>query len=86
MLNLQCHLLNQVGNNTKTVKAFYSQRIGWLDGITDAIDVKLGKLRGEGQGDLACCSPWGCKESDMPGQLSNKKALQMTMKGNLLFI
>ena len=45
MLNLQCHLLNQVGNNTKTVKAFYSQRIGWLDGITDAIDVKLGKLR-----------------------------------------
>ena len=45
MLNLQCHLLNQVGNNTKTVNAFYSQRIGWLDGITDAIDVKLGKLR-----------------------------------------
>ena len=20
---------------------------------------------GEGQGSLACCSPWGCKESDM---------------------
>ena len=20
---------------------------------------------GEGQGGLACCSPWGCKESDM---------------------
>ena len=19
----------------------------------------------EGQGDLECCSPWGCKESDM---------------------
>ena len=44
MLNLQCHLLNQVGNNTKTVKAFYSQRMGWLDGITGAIDLNLGKL------------------------------------------
>ena len=20
---------------------------------------------GKGQGSLACCSPWGCKESDM---------------------
>ena len=44
MLNLQCHLLNQVRNNTKTVKAFYSQRMGWLDGITGAIDMNLGKL------------------------------------------
>ena len=26
---------------------------------------------GEGQGGLACCSPWGCKELDMTGQLNN---------------
>ena len=26
---------------------------------------------GEGQGSLACCSPWGCKELDMTGQLNN---------------
>ena len=26
---------------------------------------------GEGQGGLACCSPWGCKESDTTGQLNN---------------
>ena len=26
---------------------------------------------GEGQGRLACCSPWGHKESDMSGQLNN---------------
>ena len=25
----------------------------------------------EGKGDLACCSPWGCKESDMTGRLNN---------------
>ena len=26
---------------------------------------------GKGQGSLACCSPWGCKELDMTGQLNN---------------
>ena len=25
----------------------------------------------EGQGSLACCGPWGCKESDMTEQLNN---------------
>ena len=27
---------------------------------------------GEGQGSLACCSPWGGKESDTTEQLNNK--------------
>ena len=27
---------------------------------------------GEGQGNLACCSPWGYKESDMNKHLNNK--------------
>ena len=26
---------------------------------------------GEGQGSLACCSPWGCKESDTTEPLNN---------------
>ena len=30
---------------------------------------------GEGQGNLACCSPWGHKESDMTEGLSNNKQL-----------
>ena len=42
-------------------------RMRWLDGITDAMDMILSRLRGvgDGQGGLACCSPWGCKELDM---------------------
>ena len=27
---------------------------------------------GEGQGSLACCHSWGCKELDMTEQLNNK--------------
>ena len=30
---------------------------------------------GEGQGSLACCSPWGCKGSDTTEQLNNKMAM-----------
>ena len=44
------------------------QRMRWLDCITDAISMNLGKLGdGEGQGGQVCCSPWGCKESDTTG-------------------
>ena len=41
------------------------QRMRWLDGITDSMDMSLSKLwelvRDRG---LACCSPWGLKDSD----------------------
>ena len=34
----------------------------------------------EGQGSLACCSPWGCKESDMMEQLNNNNWFQNLFK------
>ena len=43
------------------------QRMRWLDGITDSMDMGLGGLRElvmDREG-LVCCSSWGRKESDM---------------------
>ena len=44
----------------------WRQRMRWLDNIIDSMDISLSKLREmvKGKGRLACCSPWGHKESD----------------------
>ena len=44
------------------------QRMRWLDGITDLMDMSLGELRE--YGGLACCDSWGCKESDTTERLN----------------
>ena len=49
------------------------QKMRWLDGITDLMDMSLSKLRElvmDRQGGLACCDSWGHKESDMTEQLN----------------
>ena len=47
------------------------QRMRWLDGITDSMDMGWVDLAvGDGQGGLACCSSWGPKESDTTEQLN----------------
>ena len=46
------------------------QKMRSLDIITDSMDMNLSKFQeigaqaDDGQGSLACCSPWGRKESD----------------------
>ena len=43
----------------------------WLDGITDLMVVSLSKLQElMTDGGLACCSPWGRKESDRTEHLN----------------
>ena len=50
------------------------QRMRWLDGITDSMDVSLSELRElvDGQGGLACCDSWGRKELDTTEQLNSQ--------------
>ena len=53
----------------------------WLNGITVSMDMSFSKLRvGYGQGSLECCSPCGCKESDMTEQL---KELSVSVSVNV---
>ena len=84
MLNLKLqsfgHLMQRADSFEKTLmlgkiegrRRRGRQRMRWLDGITDSMDMNLGRLPrvGDGQGGLACCSPWGRKESDTTEQLN----------------
>ena len=45
------------------------QRMRWLDDITNTVDMGLQELC-DGQGGLACCGSWGCKELDTTEQLN----------------
>ena len=47
------------------------QRMRWLDGITNSWhEFEWTPGVGDGQGGLACCSPWGRKESDTTERLN----------------
>ena len=51
------------------------EMVGWHHRLNECeFEQALGD--GEGQGNLACCSPWGPKESDTTEQLNNN-----TIKG-----
>ena len=46
------------------------QRMRWLDGITDSMDVSLSELRAlVMEGGLVCCDSWGHKESNTTERL-----------------
>ena len=73
------HLMRRVDSLEKTLmlggirgrRRRGQQRMRWLDGITDSMDMSLSKLGGgDGQGGLACCDSWGLKESNMTERLN----------------
>ena len=52
---------------------------GWMMSLTQWTWVRQGPEDGERQGSLACCSPWGRKESDSTYQLNNKFLILSTV-------
>ena len=74
------HLMGKINSLEKTLmlgkieggRRRGQQRMRWLNGITNSMYMSLSKLEGvgDGQGGLACCSPWGLKESDMTQRLN----------------
>ena len=82
-LKLQCfgHLMRRAESFEKTLmlgkieggRSRGWERMRWLDGITDSMDMSFSKLQEMVMDrDLACCSQCGHKESDVTEQLTNK--------------
>ena len=55
------------------------EMVGWHHQL-DGHEFEQAQEVGDGQGGLACCSPWGCKESDTTDQLKLFQFLDSVLK------
>ena len=61
------------------------EMVGWhhrLDGYEFEQDPGVG----DGQGSLACCSPWGCKESGTTEELNNKEGTALSLESSNVYV
>ena len=56
------------------------EMIGWHDRL-DGHEFEQALGVGDGQGSLACCSPWGRRELDTTEQLNNNNTWACTKHG-----
>ena len=70
------HLTQSIGKDAHAGKDWRQEKgttedetVGW-DHWLNGHEVEQVPRVGDGQGSLACCSPWGCKESDVTEQLN----------------
>ena len=57
------------------------EMVGWHHQL-DGLEFEQAPGDGEGQGRLGCCSPWGCKESDVTEQLTNNTTVYNNKRKN----
>ena len=69
--NLKSWLIGKDPDAGKDRRRRGQQKMRCLDSITDSMDMSLHKFQEKVKDSLACCSPWGHKESDMTEQLTN---------------